>query len=155
MQEEFAIHSFPANFVCLQHFSAQLNLAKLRVKSLFLSFLPHFINHHEVKLRQIDQLAEGGLVPACTPLHTWISLITSLALPDHRQHSRLYVCVCKSVHVCVEGRRGFSWLLTLDCTRLSGFGGTHLLQFQLAVWLKQCLAQTPRAPSPTRRIAVQ
>lgn len=38
--------------------------------SLFPPSLLHFINHHELKLRQIYQLANGGPVPACTPLHT-------------------------------------------------------------------------------------
>ena len=161
----FLFLSVPVSSVCL--ILAWQGQGKMPI-SLF-SFL--FINHHQLQKRQIYQLANGGPVPACTPLHTWISLITSLALPDCSQHfSRLdcqldYVCVCVCACVCVcvcvsacvcvceMGVRVRVWLLIayhfLDAEEHISSNSS------LAVWLKQCLARTPHSPCPTRRISVQ
>ena len=129
-------------FPCIFCFSAvsprSILLDKALGESLFRSFVPHFINHHELKLRHIYQLANGGPVPACTPLHTWISLITSLALPDYSQTlpwiglpTGLCVCVCarECFFFFFFFRGGLQIVLTLDCTPPSTFWRTHLLQF--------------------------
>lgn len=98
-------------------------------------FLLHLINHHELQLRQIYQLANGGPASACTPLHTWISLITPLALPDYSQLCIELDCWLDCVFLwlskLVRKRAEGEGLLTLDCTPLSGSRGTHFLQFQL------------------------
>lgn len=162
----FIFLKWPFYFPCIFCVSAasprSILLDKALGESLFHSFVPHFINHHELKLRHIYQLANGGPVPACTPLHTWISLITSLALPDYSQTlpwiglPTVCMCVCKRVlFLCVGGVGGrrLSWLLIAH----------HLLHSEehissnsrRALWLKQCLARTPHAPSPTRRITAQ
>lgn len=119
-----------------------IHLESLHSTQFHLPFHLHFINHWEPKLRQTYQPANGGPVPACTPWHTWISLITSLALPDY---SRLYSvvdcqldCMCVSfkswssrrVRVCVCVRVYTGGCLTLDCAPHSWITETHLLQFQ-------------------------
>lgn len=123
----FIFLKWPFYFPCIFCVSAasprSILLDKALGESLFHSFVPHFINHHELKLRHIYQLATGGPVPACTPLHTWISLITSLALPDYSQTlpwiglPTVCMCVCKRVlFLCVGGWGGAgcldSWLHT-------------------------------------------
>ena len=156
-------------FPCIFCFSAvsprSILLDKALGESLFRSFVPHFINHHALKLRHIYQLANGGPVPACTPLHTWISLITSLALPDYSQ-TLPWIGLPTGLCVCVCAREWFFFFVFFlgGVCRLSWLLIAHHLlhseehissNSRRALWLKQCLARTPHAPSPTRRITAQ
>lgn len=126
-----------------------IHLESLHSTQFHLPFHLHFINHWEPKLRQTYQPANGGPVPACTPWHTWISLITSLALPDY---SRLYSVVdCQLDCMCVSFKSWSSRRVRV-CVCVCIPGGVWLLiahhilesqkhissNFSHVLWLKQC-----------------
>lgn len=132
-----------------------VHLDSLHSTQFHLPFHLHFIIHLESKLRQIYQLANGGPVAACTPWHTWISLITSLALQPIIQCSRLpaalYVCKFQKLKfkcVCVCVHRGVfdSWLRT---TFLNHRNTSPPIPTMPGDWNS---VQTPCSLSPTRHI---